>query len=267
MKFASTIPFFALAISVISEPTLTGRKPALVERDVATIKNVINGISGKLTDLDSAVKAFSGDPTRLQSASDAVQSAIESGTQNVSNTDPISATDALQLQPIIKSLTASVNTTVNDLIAKKSGFVSAGIGGVVLQALQSQKSASQDLSDAITSKVPEALRGIASQLSSGITDALQRGIVAFQGTESSGGSGSSTAANTPSAATSAVSSAAGITATTGYGGASATSSSPALFTGAAAVNGFTGSGFDDLNNGMMEEEGDSLVLGSSAVLI
>ncbi|KAF2183585.1 cell wall biogenesis protein [Zopfia rhizophila CBS 207.26] len=252
MKFASTIPFLALAIGVISEPTLTGRKPALVERDVATIKNVINGISGKLTDLDSAVKAFSGDPTRLQSASDAVQSAIESGTQKVSNTDPISATDALQLQPIIESLTASVNTTVNDLIAKKSDFVSAGIGGVVLQALQSQKSASQDLSDAITSKVPEALRGIASQLSSGITDALQRGIIAFQGTESSGGSGSSTAANTPSAATSAASSAAGITgvpspsanvtiATTGYGGASATSNSPALFTGAAAVNGFTGS--------------------------
>jgi len=268
MKLSYTVSILAVAVSAIAEPTLTEREPAtLVERDLATVTQVLSTISQQVDSLDTAVKGFSGDISAVQSASSELLSTIKSGTSKVAGTSPLTLNEATTVAGSVTGLNSSVATVVSDLISKKSAIVAAGQGGAILQSLQDQKSASQALADAITSKVPTELQAVATQLSSGIASSLQSGIDAFQGTgggpsssssaggsssSSAGPSSSSSAAAPPSSSSSAATTSAK-TSSSAVGGAtpskpvvSGTGSNPsktsstAPFTGAAVANSFNG---------------------------
>ncbi|KAK3059382.1 hypothetical protein LTS18_011001 [Coniosporium uncinatum] len=194
MKYtAAAIPLLFASASYAATPSrvLDSRAPSLVERDVATITQVLASINVKVTSLDTAVQGFSSDISTVKSASDAVLVAIQDGVTQVKATTEITVTDALTVQSSVQELTITVKGVVGDLTSKKEAFVSAGEGGTVLAALQEQKSASEELASAITGKVPEALQSLAQQLSAGISESLQEGITAFEGTESSSSSSSS----------------------------------------------------------------------------
>jgi len=240
---------------------------------LSVIEGVITTIEGKVSSLDTTVKAYNGgsDVSALQSASDGIVSATNSGVSTVKGSADLSETDALGLTSPVQTLTTDIQTSVNDLISKKPQLEAACQGAKVLADLQQQKTAAAALSAAITSKVPTALQSIASQLSAGITEAIQKGIDAFQGSPTSCGSSTSSApasSSTSSASASGTSSAPASTLSTASssgvapsstgvapsssgtptpsssgsgsptGSSTSTPTSP-LFTGAASMNGFS----------------------------
>jgi hypothetical protein len=233
MKFFGTLPLLAVAVSA-----------SMVKRDLATIQGVLSTLSSDITALDTAVTGFSGDPSTLQSASDKVVADLNSGASTIQGTSELSQSDAISIATYVQGLASAVTTAVNDLISKQSTLQSAGQCGAVLAGLQGQLSGTQALSTALTSKTPEALQGVAQQLSAGIISDIQRGVTAFQGCGgSSGGGGSSSGGAAPTSATS--SSSAGTAPTTSAGSSSSKtkptptasgSAPPSVFTGAASAN-------------------------------
>jgi hypothetical protein len=192
MKF-TVATVFALAL---------GAQATNVVRDLATIQKVITDIQTQTKALDAAVKAYTTDFSALQSAATALQNLIVSGTATVNAQPVLSLLDASQTAETVTNLSADVTSTVNDLIASKAAFVANGKAADVLKTLQDQKTASQGLADALTSKVPSELKEVANQLSSGISDALTKGVTAFTGLDSSPGS-SAPASSSIASATSA----------------------------------------------------------------
>jgi hypothetical protein len=192
MKFTAT-SVLALAL---------GAQASNVARDLATIQGVISGIQTQTQALDTAVNAYTGDFGPVQSAATALQNLIVSGTSTVNAQPVLDLLDASQIASTVTGLSGVVNTTVNDLIAKTSTFVANGKAADVLQTLQAQKTASQALADALTSKVPADLQTVAAELSAAISDALTRGITAFTGLGSGPTSSSSAVSSTPAAPTS-----------------------------------------------------------------
>lgn len=171
--------------------------------DVATIKTVFAKI-GSLTDtLNSDVQAYSGSIDDIQSDSEAILSAIKSGTSTISGSGDLTSTEALQLQPIAKQLQGKISDVIDSLISQKSALVSDGNGQLVYQSLVSQKDAADGLADATTQLVPQALQSIAAQVAGGVSKELQQGISAFQGTGSGSSSTSESASSTEAPSTTA----------------------------------------------------------------
>ncbi|RAK96929.1 cell wall mannoprotein 1 family protein [Aspergillus ibericus CBS 121593] len=226
MKFTAAL-FTMLATSVMATP-------AIVERDASAITDVLSQIQTQVQALDSAINAYSGgDPSKVESASTSLVSDINSGVTTVNKASELSATDALTITGPVQDVTKEVQTTISDLIAKKSQFVAAGSGGTVYSQLEKQYTASKNLADAITSKVPSSLSSIASSLASGITDAIQKGVDAYKDAANSSPASSSEASSATSAATSATSAASAATSATeatteSSSAAASTSSSPVI---------------------------------------
>ncbi|PYI11935.1 hypothetical protein BO78DRAFT_392627 [Aspergillus sclerotiicarbonarius CBS 121057] len=226
MKFTTAL-FTMLATSVMATPSI-------VERDASSITDVLSQIQTQVKSLDSAIQAYSGgDPGKVESASSSLVSEINSGVSTVNKASELSATDALTITGPVQDVTKEVQTTISDLISKKSNFVAAGSGGTVYAQLEKQYTASKNLADAITSKVPSSLSSIASSLASGITDAIQKGVDAYKDAANSSPQSSSEASSATSEASSATSAATSATsateaATEPSSAAASTSSSPVI---------------------------------------
>ncbi|KAL9110842.1 MAG: hypothetical protein Q9227_004642 [Pyrenula ochraceoflavens] len=190
MKFLLPLFVACATASFIGTPSV--KKAALVERDAATVTSAIASIQSATQKLSTAVKGFNGaaQAPGVQSASEAVVNAIKSGTKAVQGSGPLSQTDALTLTEPVQNLGSLVQSTVNDVISKKSAFDSAGVGSVVLDQLKQQRDASKTFSDTVTSKVPQALQAVAANLASPINNSLNKGVNAYQGESSSGGGSS-----------------------------------------------------------------------------
>lgn len=156
----------------------------LYKRDLQTILTAINNVNTAATTLDNDVKAYDGSAGAIsKSNTDAasVLSAINTGTTNVRGTSAVSDSDALQIASATETLITTVNNTINDLITKKPTFDSSGQSPTVLNDLRQQDTASDALGDAIVSKVPSDVTGIAQSLTAEISASFQRGITAYGG--------------------------------------------------------------------------------------
>ena len=181
MKFALSLLTLAFSANVLATPTVEARNPTRVERDLASVTGVLSGISDKVGALHTSIMNYNGGNTQsVESASDTLVDSINSGTTKVKGTDTLNSMDALGLQEPVSNLKDKIQSTITDLKGKKQKLVAAGKGGVTLDDLKKQKSAALKLSDAIVSKVPDNLQDIAHDLSSGISDAIQKGIDGFQ---------------------------------------------------------------------------------------
>ncbi|KAF1991887.1 hypothetical protein K402DRAFT_309000, partial [Aulographum hederae CBS 113979] len=181
----------SLALSAVAEPTPVKRSVTLVERDLATITGVLGTVSQDTTALGSAVNA--GDIEQMTSAATKLLNDIRSGTQTVSGTGSVDITGALSIQGAVSTLQTDVEGVVSSLKSKKAQFDSQGVSGTILKQLQDQKSAADNLAQAISSKVPPALATVATTLSAGISNALQDGITAYEGSTDSAPSSSALA--------------------------------------------------------------------------
>ena len=208
MKFLAT--FFAAGAVASSVGTPLVKKASLIERDAATVTSAISSISDATKSLGTVVQGFNGagQAAAVQSASQKVIDSIKSGTTAVSGSGELSQADALTLTQPVQDLGTLVNNTVNDAISKKQAFASAGVGSVVLDQLTQQRDAAKAFADAVTSKVPQALQGVAANLANPINQALDNGVQAFSDQKGSGGSSGSASA-TGSVSTSASGSASG----------------------------------------------------------
>ncbi|BDD61227.1 hypothetical protein MPDQ_004718 [Monascus purpureus] len=206
MKF-TTLLTLGLAAGAMATPTKTARQPSLVERDVAAVTSVLSAVQGKVQSLDTAIKGWNGGAIdSVLSASDDVVSTINDGVNTIKGSGELSTSDALSLPGPVNDLTDVVKTTIDDLNAKKDQVEKACAVPATQDALKKQYDAAKDLSDTIVSKVPESLASIAQNLAAGITDAIQKGINAYQdaknadscsaSSSSSAGGSTSTAAPT-----------------------------------------------------------------------
>jgi hypothetical protein len=160
---------------------------SILERQVAAIVGVVNGIEQATSSLDTAVKAFNGDPKELTSASQNVQDTVSKGITTVNSASSITLADSVQIQGQVSDLQKTIEDTVNDLISKKAILMSAGAGTMVSKSLKDQLAGAKALQMAIGAKVPPDVQSLAQQLSAGINTSLQKGVDAFS---SSGGSSS-----------------------------------------------------------------------------
>jgi len=160
---------------------------SIQRRDLATIQAAMASVDDTVTTLDQSIGSLSASSdinsaiSDLVSKSQAVVSALNSGTTTVQGTSAVSLTDALSLVSSSNTLVNNVNKTVSDLIGKKDIISGAGQNGVVLDQLNAQKSAAQPFIAAIVSKVPSVVSGIANTQAQQVITALDNGITAFGG--------------------------------------------------------------------------------------
>ncbi|KAH2007614.1 hypothetical protein KXV52_000494, partial [Aspergillus fumigatus] len=183
MRFSALTSLLAWGAftGVLATPTKVSWAPSLVERDFAAVTSVVAAISSKVDALDANIKAYTGgDTSAIVDASADLISTINDGTSTVAAQPALSQVDALNLVNPILALTNKVKTTIDDLISKKSLIVEAGAGPTTYNQLLDQYTASSNLATTLSGKVPEALKQVAEELSSGITSAIQKGIDAYK---------------------------------------------------------------------------------------
>lgn len=190
---STSFSLLALALGV-SAGSVIDDTPSRVERDLPTITTVMNNVGDKLNALDQAVVAFSGgDSTAFQDAATSLETTIQDGLTQVQGTSNLSLSDALGLQSQVGTLQDAGTKLVSDLASKKTQIQDAGLCDTVRSQSTSLNDLSQQLINAITSKVPQEAQSIASQLTAGFTAALQQNQANFaQGncTNAAGGSSS-----------------------------------------------------------------------------
>ncbi|KAL4804644.1 hydrophobic surface binding protein A-domain-containing protein [Aspergillus unguis] len=173
MKLSNIVPALALLAPALANP--------IQQRDIAAIKEVLTNINTQVTALDTAINAQPIDPPSIVKKADALADTIRQGTTSVNSQDQLNDIDALGLVSPTQTLADNTETSIQDLIDKRSKIDDLGKGCVSLQSLQELNSAAKELSSAIVSKVPESLNSIASNLSSKISSAIQKGVDAYQG--------------------------------------------------------------------------------------
>lgn len=192
-----------LAVGAIATPTVQ-------RRDVTAVAASIAAIATDITTFDGDVNAYTGGtPTTIQSDSDKIVSDTNSAISAVSAVPSFSDTDAELLIPPIQALNSSINTAIDDLIAKKDALVAACAGDQTLGDLNQQLSTASTLADSITARVSTDLQPLAAELSAPIIAAINRGIDAFTGANTC----SSSSSSSPPPATSSSTSAPGTTPT------------------------------------------------------
>jgi hypothetical protein len=178
--YQNTKMYITLTLLTLGLALIATTSPIVRPRDLASIEAAITTIETAVNALDAAEVAYtSGDPTAIQSASDAVVTATNAGTATADASADLSETDALSLVSPIQALTTDVQNAVNEIIAKQTEIEAAGYGAATLADLIAQNTSATELANAITAKTPAALQSIAATLAAGITDAIQEGITAY----------------------------------------------------------------------------------------
>lgn len=203
MKTSASITL-ALAASVLAVPQQWDPLPN--KRDVATIQSVISSVSTALTQLDTSVKAFNGqDFTALATDAANVKTALDTGTQQITATTPISAQDAITLQSSLAPVQSTAASLVSDLQAKKPQIEQAGLCQIVQQQTAGISTSASNLINATVTKVPANLQAVAGQLTGQFTSQLSDTSLAFAPgncTNSAGGAGAGISFSNSSASTS-----------------------------------------------------------------
>jgi len=172
----------AFAATAIASPA------NLFRRDLATIQAAFSSISTAVNSLDNGIKAITpatdpqGAVDSLTQLSGVVIGALNSGTASVTPTSNVGLADAVSLLSSSNTLVSAVNTTISDLISKKSILDAANADATIIQQLQDQKTASQAFIAAVITKVPSSVSNLANQQAQQVVTALNRGITAFGGT-------------------------------------------------------------------------------------
>lgn len=141
-----------------------GVTASAVRRDLATIKTVLAGIGSDLVDLDTATKAFNGNPQGLLDASNKLITDLKAGDATVQPLPGLSLQDALGLTGPAKDLQTKGDALLADIKAKKDALAAAGLCEVTFLQVSDINTASQALIKTVVSKVPADAQSIAQSL-------------------------------------------------------------------------------------------------------
>lgn len=152
----------------------------VVERDASVILGVFKNVQGDIDGLDSAVKAWTKDPSKVLDGSNKLVATITKGTTTVKGSPNLSLSDATSLLGPVKELKTHAQTLVTDLKGKKSSVIEKG---GFCEAVSGQITAiggkSKSLIDATISKVPASAQEIAKEQAQGFIDILNDAQTAF----------------------------------------------------------------------------------------
>ncbi|KAF5139107.1 Cell wall mannoprotein 1 [Metarhizium anisopliae] len=154
---------------------LVQRQGDVLSADVAAIVTSVTALQARVNEFQGAAQADA-----LIAASKGVVAAIKKGTADARASPSLSQDEAFGLVPPLQNLIGVVNKTVGDLVTKKHVFADSGRGCEVYPQLVDQRADSQAFSDALVSKVPDALKAIAGQISAPILKSLDDGAAAFK---------------------------------------------------------------------------------------
>jgi len=230
-----------------------------------TVNKVLSAINTDLGAFDQTIKAYTGgsDVSALTAASEKIESDTKNGAKDIAAGSELSTTDAVSITTSVSNLQTSLDAALGDLKAIGDKLAAAGQCKTIQGQLDSQSVAASALADAITSKTPQELKGVGSQLSGQISASIKTTQDYFKtacanapsgpaggssgGSAPSGSSGSSSSGSSSSGSSG---SSSGGSPTTGGGASStsgkdgkdgkdgkhkkpATTSSPAVYTSAA----------------------------------
>lgn len=193
MKLATVLTSISLLTPALATPTVNVN----TQRDVAAIQGVLSDIDDKVLALGSAIEAKPLDADAIVSQSNTLVDTITSGTSTVNAQPALGQLEALGLVSPTQKLADDTDATVQSLIGVKTDIVDLGEGCTTLTALKDQYEAATGLSDAVVSKVPAALADIAKELSDSISNAIQKGIDAYEGACDGSGEPTSTGGPEP----------------------------------------------------------------------
>jgi len=181
MLVSNIVPFALLGLATAAP------SPTLVQRDLSTFTAAFAAVGSAISNFDTSVLALtptSDIPTAitdLTAKSNAILDALNTGATNINASAVLSLTDSLSLLNLSNQLVATTNTTINDLIAKKSIIDGANEDAFVVTQLTAVKSATQGFIGAIVSHVPSAVQSIAQSQATQVITVLNSGITAFGG--------------------------------------------------------------------------------------
>jgi hypothetical protein len=167
--------------------TLAAPSTSHVKRDLAAFRTAFGAVSNATNIFDAAVKTLSSSDdvntnlADLTAKSNAIVTALTTGTTTVNAQPALSLTDSVTLLTLSNTLATAVNTTISDLITKKPFFDDADPSqtSFVLTQLQSVKSAAQVFIAAVVAKVPDSVKSVANTQAQTVITALNRGITAY----------------------------------------------------------------------------------------
>jgi len=185
MLVSNILPFALFGVATLAAPSST-----LVQRDLSTFTAAFSAVGSAISDFDTSVLALTPTSdipsaiTDLTAKSNAIVDALNTGSTNINASAVLSLTDSLSLLNLSNQLVATTNTTINDLISKKSIIDTANEDAFVVTQLTAVKSATQGFIAAIVAHVPSAVQSIAQSQATQVITVLNTGITTFGGTVS-----------------------------------------------------------------------------------
>ncbi|PPJ60160.1 hypothetical protein CBER1_11518 [Cercospora berteroae] len=164
---------------------VTGALASTVRRQESLV-SAIQAIQAATESSGEAIAAYNGEDSEfdaVQTASEAVRSAIDFATETANGLSEITQEQALGLTGPLAELQTAAETTIGCLIEKQPIFADNDDDDDVFAGLQLQQSSQQALTDAVVSKLPEALQQIDAETSQPAADLIQFALDAFADAE------------------------------------------------------------------------------------
>jgi len=173
MRFSTVLlPLAALATSVLA--------------DGASITAALDTISSATTKLNSSITSFrsDGDPLKLLPViveSTTLLYDINTSTKTAKASANLTTDEALAVAGATLTLASAVESSLDNIVAGKSLFADELVGPIIYLNLEQLKSATDQFSAAVVSKVPTALQAVAESIIAPIDAAFTSAIAAFKG--------------------------------------------------------------------------------------
>lgn len=151
--------------------------------DGAAIQSAMKAIIQDTTTLNSTVASYNGQIlTLLKILEDSIklQNTVKSGTETAEDSAPLSALETLGVAGDTQTLTATVQSSLDTIVAKKKTFQKFLLQPAILLTLKQQRSGSTDFGNAVVAKVPEELRGVAQNLIKPVEDAFNKAVDEYE---------------------------------------------------------------------------------------
>ncbi|CAK7273838.1 hypothetical protein SEPCBS57363_005854 [Sporothrix epigloea] len=158
----------------------------LVIGDGAAIVDALNNVDSETKELQARVQNWSGDlfgTFPIITQSEHVLSSINDATDTAEDSDPLTAKEALGIATAVKTLATTVNGTMTAIINAHDDFEHLHIASIVLSNLETQKRASNEMSNVIIDKVPTALQAIAKNLAAPVDASFDQAIDVFSSSD------------------------------------------------------------------------------------
>ncbi|PFH59392.1 hypothetical protein XA68_12451 [Ophiocordyceps unilateralis] len=151
---------------------LATASPLIFERDLASVTKVVQSVGSKIDALDTVIRNFAGDTAGVVTASEALVSTVMSGISEVEKSEELPLNDAVKLIGPVADLEKHGQKLRDDLKSQRKQIRKLKKCEETRQQIRNISFAAQQLTKALTSKVPARARPIAESKAKGFLDIL-----------------------------------------------------------------------------------------------